>query len=166
MYLIFCIRFLWTLDARGEGGGAIPTKSFLIWPTLNVPMCIYVCKTKVGRGDSLTLHLRSVYAFSMVGSKLAYVDQACVSRMMKISYVKYAFVCLFEVFLSQSRIFIFSLIWRGHRHRWRAANFDLYSALIAIKISVPYLYCDTGHQFMMVISEYMWRAHLLPIVWQ
>ena len=36
-----------------------------------------------------------------------------------------------------------SLIWRRHHYQWRAANFDLYSALMAIEqwrfFSVPYL---------------------------
>ena len=42
---------------------------------------------------------------------------------------------------SDSRIF--SLIWRRHHYRWRAAKFDQYSALMAIKqlgfFSVPHL---------------------------
>ena len=31
---------------------------------------------------------------------------------------------------------------------------------------VCYTYCDTGHLFMMVISEDPWHSHLLPKVWQ
>ena len=27
-------------------------------------------------------------------------------------------------------------------------------------------YCDTGHPFIMVISEYPWHSYLLPYVWQ
>ena len=29
-----------------------------------------------------------------------------------------------------------------------------------------YTYCDTGHPFIMVISEDQWHSHLLPSVWQ
>ena len=37
----------------------------------------------------------------------------------------------------------FSLIWRRHHYRWRAANFDLCSALVAIEQC--HTYCNTGH---------------------
>ena len=40
------------------------------------------------------------------------------------------FVCLFEFFVPLEN---FSLIWRRHHCRWRTANFDLYSALVAIE---------------------------------
>ena len=47
----------------------------------------------------------------------------------------------------------FLLIWRRHHCRWRAANFDLCSALKAIALSgesssACHTYCDTGHPFL------------------
>ena len=51
----------------------------------------------------------------------------------------------------------FLLIWRRHHYRWRAANFDLCSALMAIKqwgSLACHTFCDTRHPFIMVISEY------------
>ena len=78
------------------------------------------------------------------------------------------FVCLF-VWLFVCLGFIvplenFSLTWRRHHYRWKAANVDLCSALMAIKkwgfFSVPHLLWD-GHPFIMVISEDLWHK---PIV--
>ena len=49
------------------------------------------------------------------------------------------FVCLGFIVQIEN----FSLIWRRHHYRWRAANFDLCSALMAIEqwgfLSVPHL---------------------------
>ena len=59
----------------------------------------------------------------------------------------------------------FSLIWRRHHNRWRVANFDLCSALIAFD-QWGYTYCDTRHPFVMVISKDPWHPHLLSCVWQ
>ena len=42
------------------------------------------------------------------------------------------FVCLFDCSFSSNLRMIFLLIWRRHHYRWRAANFDLCSALMAI----------------------------------
>ena len=51
--------------------------------------------------------------------------------------------CLFVCLLFFVPLENFSLIWRSHHCRWRAANFDLCSALMAIEqwgfFSVPYL---------------------------
>ena len=59
----------------------------------------------------------------------------------------------------------FSLKYRRHHYRWRAANFDLYSALMAIEGSFAcHTYCDSGHPFIMVISEDPLHSHLLPNV--
>ena len=53
----------------------------------------------------------------------------------------------------------FSFIWRRHHYRWRAANFDLYSALMVIEqcgfFSVPHLlrhgaYVYNGHLWSMI----------------
>ena len=63
----------------------------------------------------------------------------------------------------------FSLIWRRHHYRWRAANFDLCSELMAIEqwgfFSVPHLLWH-GSSIIMVIFEGPWHSHLLPSVWQ
>ena len=50
--------------------------------------------------------------------------------------------------------FFFSL-WRRHYCQWRAASFDLFSALITIE---QCLICVTGHPFIMVISEVPWHT--------
>ena len=69
------------------------------------------------------------------------------------------FVCLSSFVPLENFLFI----WSRHNCRWRSANFDLCSALIAIEqcgfFSVPYL---LGHDapFIMVISEYPWHSHL------
>ena len=44
--------------------------------------------------------------------------------------VGFLFVCLFGVIVPLEN---FSLIWRRHHYRWRAANFDLCSALVTIE---------------------------------
>ena len=54
------------------------------------------------------------------------------------------FVCLFVcLFVAIVPLLNFSLIWRRHHYRWRAANFDLCSAIMAIEqwefFSVPHL---------------------------
>ena len=63
----------------------------------------------------------------------------------------------------------FWLIWRRHNYRWRVAHFDLCSALIAIEqwgFLACHTYCDTGHSFIMVISEDPCHSHhLMPSVW-
>ena len=62
------------------------------------------------------------------------------------------FVCL-EFFCHLDN---FSLIWRRHHCRWRAANCDLCPALMTIdgESSLAYhSYCDTGYHFIMVISR-------------
>ena len=55
----------------------------------------------------------------------------------------------------------FSPIWRCHHYRWRAANFDLCSALMAIEqwgfFLTFHTSCDTGHPFTMIISEDLWH---------
>ena len=70
-----------------------------------------------------------------------------------------AFVCL--------RFFVplknFSLIWRRHHYRWRAAYFNLYPALKAID-QWGHTNCAMGHPFIMVISEDPWHSHPLPCV--
>ena len=65
------------------------------------------------------------------------------------------FVCLFIIQLKN-----FSLIWRRHHYQWRAANFDLCSAHMAIKqwgfFSVPHLLWN-----IMTIFKYLWHSLML-----
>ena len=77
----------------------------------------------------------------------------------------YYFVCLRFIVPVEN----FSLIWRRHHYRWRAANFDLCSALMAIEqwgfFSVPHLlwhgtFVYNGH------LRGPWHSHLSPSVWQ
>ena len=54
---------------------------------------------------------------------------------------------------------------RGHHYRWIAANQNIRWALIAIEqwgCLACHTYYDTGHPFIMVISEDPWHSHLLP----
>ena len=76
------------------------------------------------------------------------------------------FVCFLEFIVPLEN---FSLIWRRHHCRWRAANFDLCSNLWPLSSEgslTRHTYCDTGLPFIMVISEDPWHSHLLPSVWQ
>ena len=76
------------------------------------------------------------------------------------------FVCLEFIVLLK----IFSLIWRRHNCRWRAANSNSYARhswlLISESSLTCHTYCDTGLPFTMVTSEDPWHSHLLPSVWQ
>ena len=79
-------------------------------------------------------------------------------------------VCLLVCFLEFIvQLENFSLIWRRHYCRWRAANFNLCSALMAIGqwgfFSVRHL-LGHGTSVIMVISEDPWHSYLLPSVWQ
>ena len=73
------------------------------------------------------------------------------------------FVCLFVCFEFYVPLKNFSLTRRSHHYRWRAANFDLCSTFMAVEqwrfFSVPHL-LDTGHLFIMVISEDPWHSRL------
>ena len=81
--------------------------------------------------------------------------------------VRILFVCLGFIVPLEN----FSLTWRRHHCRWRAANFDLCSAPMPIEqwgfFSVPHLLCHR-HPAIMVISKDPWHSHLhvLPSVWQ
>ena len=59
----------------------------------------------------------------------------------------------------------FSLIWRRHHFRWRAAHPDPCWAL-SEGFLARHIYCDTWHPFIIVISEDQWQSHLLPSVCQ
>ena len=52
----------------------------------------------------------------------------------------------------------FFLFFGRHHYRWRVANFDICSVLLDIEQWV-FIYCDTGHPFIMVISEDPWYSH-------
>ena len=63
----------------------------------------------------------------------------------------------------------FSFIWRRHHYRWKVSNFDLCSALVTIEqwgFLACHTYCDTGHPFIVVITEDLRHSHLLPSVGQ
>ena len=75
------------------------------------------------------------------------------------------FVCLwFNVPLKN-----ISLILRRHCYRWRIKNmtYTRHSWLLSSEGSLAcHTYCDTGHPFIMVISEDHWHSHLLPSAWK
>ena len=54
--------------------------------------------------------------------------------------------------------------WRCHHCRWKAANFDRGSALMAIEqwVCSWHTYCEAGQPFIMVISKDPWYSYLLP----
>ena len=54
----------------------------------------------------------------------------------------------------------FSLIWRRHHYWWRAANsYARHSWPLSSEGSLAcHTYCDTGHPFIMVISEDPWHT--------
>ena len=71
------------------------------------------------------------------------------------------FVCLFGVYVP------LSLIRRRHHYRLKAENFELCSFghwAVRILRRATRTYFDSGHPFIMVITEDPW--HLLPSVWQ
>ena len=76
------------------------------------------------------------------------------------------FVCFFVIPLSH---YHFSLIRRSHHYRWRAANFDLCSTLMAIEqrgfLCLPHFMWQ-GTSFLVVISVDPWHTHLLLSVLQ
>ena len=58
-------------------------------------------------------------------------------------YIRYICLCLFLFGYPKQKLENFSFIWRRHHYRWRASNFDLYMALMAIEqwgfFSVPHI---------------------------
>ena len=78
------------------------------------------------------------------------------------SYSRCSFVCLEFIVPLEN----FTFIWRRHICRWRAADFDLCSALIASDqffnslACQMYTYSNTRHPFILVISEDPLHAHL------
>ena len=81
---------------------------------------------------------------------------------------KILFICLDFFFVPLEN---FSLIRTRHHCQWRTANFDLCLALMSWPLRSEgsltcHTYCDTGHSFIMVISEEPWHSHILPSVWQ
>ena len=70
------------------------------------------------------------------------------------------FIFLFENFHSYGDVTIVveSLQNLTHaRHSWSLSSEDSLAC---------HTYCDTGHPFIMVISEDPWNSHLLPSIWQ
>ena len=77
------------------------------------------------------------------------------------------FIYLYGFFFRSTREF--SLIWKRLHCRWRVANFDLtrQSWPLSSEGSLAFhTYCDTSHQFIMVISEGPGHSHLMLSVWQ
>ena len=77
--------------------------------------------------------------------------------------------CLFVSFGFFVPLENFSLKWRRHNCRWKAANFDLCSSLIDHILNSNgslefHTYRDMGHPFIMAIFEDPWHSHLLPSV--
>ena len=63
----------------------------------------------------------------------------------------------------------FSLIWGRHHSQWRASNFTYARQswpLSSVGSLSCHTHCDTGHPFIMVISEDPWHSHLLPSIEQ
>ena len=93
--------------------------------------------------------------------------QTYVLKLFMIVLQLFLFDCLFVCLGSIVPVENFSLIWRSHHYRWRAANFDLCSALMAIEqwefFSVSHLLWH-GHPFIIIISEDPWHSHLLSSV--
>ena len=107
---------------------------------------------------SLSLSLRS----SRVVQTILYINWPIFKNLL-LYFHTYVFVCLFGIFVPLEN---FSLIWRRHLYRWRAANFDLCSALMAMEQwGLFSTYCDTGHPFIMAISDDARYSRLLPSVW-
>ena len=73
------------------------------------------------------------------------------------------FVCLLEFIVPLEN---FSLIWRRHHCRWRAANFYVCSALMAIEqlgfFNVPHLLLHGPTLY----NGHLRHSHMLPSVWQ
>ena len=90
----------------------------------------------------------------------------------RIDWCKICFVCSIFCLAVFIPLESFSLIWRRHHDQWRAANFDLCSALMVIEqwgfFSVSHLLWHAesvlnGHIHM---YEYPWHSNLLPSVCQ
>ena len=90
-------------------------------------------------------HIYISTATSTNKSKSTMVQESSIIILWQISNhcVVYWFVCSFVCMGFIVSIQNFSLIWRHHYYRWRAENFDLCSALMAIEqwenFSVPHL---------------------------
>ena len=102
----------------------------------------------------LCVLFRLKLVFQMLSVVVFYLEIVCVSL----------FFLIVWGFSSRSKNF--SLIWRRYHYRWKAANFDLCSALMATEQRGFFTYCDTGHTFIIVASKDAWHSHLLPSVWQ
>ena len=57
----------------------------------------------------------------------------------------------------------FSLIWRRRHYERKAANFNLYSALMVIEQLACHIYSDMGHPFIIVIFKDPWHSHTLIV---
>ena len=76
------------------------------------------------------------------------------------------FVCLFGVF-RPTREFFTHMETSPAGEGLQIFTFDRHSWPLSSEGSLTcHTYCDTGHPFIMVISEDPWHSHLLPSVWQ
>ena len=109
--------------------------------------------------DSYKSNIRKLKYINFLTSRI--ISGAVKSRY-ELTELEFLFVCLFVCgLLSHSRIF---LTWRHHHYRWRAANFDLCSWPLSSEGSFAcHTYCDTGHPFIMIISEDLCHWHAMPI---
>ena len=87
-----------------------------------------------------------------------------VSQEIKIKYFtwKYCFVCFVCLFVC---LFVFVCGFSSHSRLFHSYG-DVIYARHPWPLSSEGSYCDTGHPFIMVISEDPWQSHLLPSVWQ
>ena len=81
----------------------------------------------------------------------------------------YPYVCLFNCLGFYVKLKNFSLIWRYHHYRFRLQilTHAQHSWPLSSEGSLArHTHCDTGHPFIMVISDNPWLSHLLQSVWQ
>ena len=116
------------------------------------------------RNDHFGHGIFSMVPLNLFENNLAINLQSILTNYNLSLYITYRFLEIYFLLF----VCDFSLIWRRHHCRWRAANFDLCSALMAIEqwgfFSVPHLFCDTGCLFIMFISKDPWNSHRLPNV--
>ena len=93
----------------------------------------------------------------------AWLQRVSVLQQISHGNTNYLFACLGFIVPLEN----FSLIWRRHHYRWRAANFDLCSALMAIEqwgfFSLPHL---LWHGASVYNGHLRGPMTVLPSVWQ